>query len=253
MVTGNEWLYGINPVLEALKAGREIKCLYISSQRKKEIKGIIELAEKRGVPIEYREATFFDFSLPKGNQGVAALAKRKALFNIDELLALSSQRSDPPFFIILDCIEDPRNFGAILRIAEAVAVHGVVFQSRRNVRLTNTVLKTSAGAHEYVNIAQVVNIKHAIEKMKRANITIIGAEADSFSTLWELDMRVPIAIVVGSEGKGLRQTVKEMCDFLVRIPMRGNITSLNVSTATGILAYEVLRQRMAVDADSIPS
>lgn len=246
MSKSQEWLYGLNPVKEALKSDRRIRAVYVSLQRRKEVQRIVELAERKGIPIEFKGSDFFHSRFPKGNQGIVALAEKKALLTIEELLQLSFHKEEPSFFFLLDCIEDPRNFGAILRVAEAVGVHGVVFQSRRSVGLTDTVLKASSGAYEYVNLVEVVNIKHAIERMRQANITIIGAEADSSLTLWELDLKVPLALVVGSEGKGLRRTVRENCDFLVRIPMKGRITSLNVSMAAGILSYEVLRQRLTL-------
>lgn len=246
MSRSQEWLYGLNSVIEALKSSRKIKTIFISLKRHKELQKIVELAEKKGVSIEFKDSEFFNSKFPRGNQGIAALAQRKDLLSLEELLQISLRKEDPSFFFLIDCIEDPRNFGAILRVADAVGVHGVVFQSRRSVGVTETVIKASSGAYEYVNLAEVVNIKHAIEKMRQANITIIGAETDSSLTLWELDLKIPLALVVGSEGKGLRRTVKENCDFLVRIPMKGKITSLNVSIAAGILAYEVLRQRSAL-------
>lgn len=238
------WLYGLNPVLEAVKSGRKITSIYISKQRHEQTQKISALAKEQGIRIEFADKEFFDSKFHKGHQGVAALVEKKRLLSIDELLAIPEKRGETPFFLILDLIEDPRNFGAILRVADAAGVHGVVFQSHRSAGVTSLVSKASAGALEYVNLVEVVNIKHAIEKMKKLDITIIGAEADSEFTIWDVDMKVPLAAVIGSEGEGLRRTVKEMCDFTVNLPMRGTVNSLNVSVATGILAYEVMRQRL---------
>jgi 23S rRNA (guanosine2251-2'-O)-methyltransferase len=239
-----EWLYGFNPVLEAIKSGRKINIVYIYKQRHEQIQKIIEMARAEGIRVEFAEKDFFDARFQKGHQGVAAVVEKKRILGIDELLAAPEKRGEIPFFLILDLIEDPRNFGAILRVADAAGVHGVVFQSHRSAGITPIVSKASAGALEYVNLAEVVNIKHAIDKMKRLNITIVGAEAGSELTPWKIDMKGPMAFVIGSEGQGLRKTVREMCDFVVSLPMRGKVNSLNVSVATGILSYEVIRQRL---------
>lgn len=239
-----EWLYGFNPVLEAIKSGRKIKTVYISKQRHEHIQKIIEMAKAEGIPVEFAERDFFDTRFYKGHQGVAAVVAQKKLLSIDELLIIAERSGEAQFFLVLDLIEDPRNFGAILRVADAAGVHGVVFQSHRSAGITPIVSKASAGALEYVNLAEVVNIKHVIDKMKKLNIAIVGAEAGSELTPWKIDMKGPMAFVIGSEGQGLRKTVREMCDFVVSLPMRGKVNSLNVSVATGILAYEVIRQRL---------
>lgn len=236
-----EWVYGLNPVYEALRADRVI-LICISKKRQKDVQKVLLVAKNKMVPLEFKDDSFFE-RFGKGHQGIAAVVKEKRFLTIDELLEVPDKLGEIPFFLILDNIEDPRNFGAILRVADAAGIHGVVFQSHRSVRVTETVSKTSAGAIEFVNISQVVNIKHAIDRMKEHNITIFGAEAGSDFTPWDMDMKIPLAIVVGAEGKGIRMTVKRMCDFLISLPMKGMVNSLNVSVATGIIAYEVLRQR----------
>lgn len=236
-----EWVYGFNPVYEALRSGRAVH-LYISKKRQKDVQKILSMAESKKVPLEFKEDFFFE-RFGKSHQGIAAVVKEKRFLSIDELLKIPEKVSEVPFFLILDGLEDPRNFGAILRIADALGIHGVVIQSHRTVKVTDTVSKASAGAIEFVNISQVVNIKHAIDKMKSLGITVFGAEAGSGFTPWEMDMKVPLAIVIGSEGKGIRMTVKKMCDFLISIPMKGMVNSLNVSVATAVIAYEILRQR----------
>ncbi len=238
------WIYGINPVLEAIKSGRKIRAVYISMQRHEQIRRIVDMAKAAGIRLEFAEKDFFDSRFQKGHQGIAAVVEKKRLFTIDELIMESENKEARPFFMVLDGVEDPRNFGAILRVADAAGVNGVVFQSQRSAGLTPIVSKASAGALEYVNLVEAVNIKHAIDKMKNADITIVGAEADSELTIWDVDMKVPIAFVIGSEGQGLRRTVRDMCDYLVSLPMKGSVNSLNVSVAAGILSYEAMRQRM---------
>lgn len=238
-----QWIYGFNPVLEAIKSGRKINIIYIYRQRHEHVQKIIEAANSRGIKVEFADKEFFNSKFHKAHQGIAAITEKKGFLSIEDILSIPNKKGETPFFLILDLIEDPRNLGAILRVADAVGVHGVVFQSHRSAKITPTVSKTSVGALEYVNITEVVNIKHAIDKMKRLDITIIGAEAGSELTMWDIDMKKPLALVVGAEGYGLRKTVREMCDFVVSLPMKGMVNSLNVSVATGILAYEVIRQR----------
>lgn len=242
----SEFIYGLNPVLEALKAGRKIREIFLSSGRgvSPRVLEIDEEAKKRNISIKKAEISFFHAHFPKGHQGIAARVSPKTYMNIEELLEIPSKKNEPPFFIILDCIEDPRNFGAILRVADAAGIHGIVIQSYRSVSLSSEVSKASAGAVEYVPVSMVANIKHAIRKMKERGITIIGAEAGGEKFVWDLDLALPLALVIGSEGKGLRKTVKENCDIIISLPMRGRINSLNVSVATGILIFEILRKRL---------
>ena len=159
------------------------------------------------------------------------------------MLEIPAKKNELPFFLVLDCLEDPRNFGALLRVADAAGIHGIVLQSYRSVNLGAEVAKVSAGAVEYVPVTMLPNIKHAINEMRKNGIMIVGAEAGAENTLWDVDLNVPLAVVIGSEGKGIRQSVRTLCDYLVNIPMRGRINSLNVSVATGIFVFEILRQR----------
>jgi 23S rRNA (guanosine2251-2'-O)-methyltransferase len=239
-------LYGINPVIEALKAGRPIQRLLISDQRKadREVQEIMRLAKARQIEVRFaprdamtREAQ----NVP--HQGVIAFASAREYATLDEILLIPEQRGQVPFFLILDSIEDPRNLGAILRTAEATGVHGVIIPERRAAGLTDTVAKTAAGALEYVPVAKVVNISNTIEALKKIGIWITGAEAGGEMFYWDADFVRPTALVVGGEDKGVRRLVQEHCDYLVSLPLMGNITSLNVSVAAGALMYEVLRQR----------
>lgn len=163
--------------------------------------------------------------------------------SIDELLEIADSKKETPFLLILDGIEDPQNFGAILRTAEAAGVHGVVIRKARQVQVTETVRKVSTGAAEMVPIARVPNIAEAISRLKEQEIVVIGLEIDGSRVYNEADFKSPVAIVIGSEGKGLSHLVKQRCSEVVKIPMQGKINSLNASVATGIILFEVLRQR----------
>jgi len=237
------WIYGVNPVLEALRAGRGIKRICISAGMQRKTSFIKSEAEKRYIHIETLEPSFFDSAFPKGHQGVAAEVSPKRYMPMVELLDIPTVAGENPLFLVLDCLEDPRNFGAILRTADAAGVHGVVIQAYRSVSIVPETSKTSAGAVEYVPITLVPNIKYAITKMKEGGVTVIGAEAGCRIMPWDLDLTIPICFIIGSEGRGIRRTVKEYCDVLVGIPMRGRISSLNVSVAAGILLFEAVRQR----------
>jgi 23S rRNA (guanosine2251-2'-O)-methyltransferase len=241
--SGEHFIYGVNPVSEILKSDRGVHTVYVQRHTEKHLHKVIELARQKHIPLKSVDKDFFETRFDKGHQGIAASVSPKKTIDIDTLIALAFNKHKSPFFFVLDCIEDPRNFGAILRVADAAGADGVVFQSRRAAGITPLVYKASAGAIEHVNMSEVVNIKHAVARMKEQDVVIIGAEADSKTSIWDVDMKVPLALVVGSEGEGLRQTVRSMCDIIVNLPMNGMVNSLNVSVATGIIAYEVMRQR----------
>ena len=238
------WIYGLNPVLEALRARKNIKEVYISSGRHEKFFLIKKETESRGIALRIVDAAFFNERFPKGHQGIAVKVSEKGYMDLYELLNIPEKRNEIPFFLILDCIEDPGNVGAILRSADAAGVHGVIVQEHRSAGLSPAVSKASAGAVEYVPVSQVSNIKHAISEMKEREITIIGAEGGLGNMPWDVDFSVPAGLVIGSEGRGLRKTVAEKCDFIVSIPMRGRVNSLNVSVAGAVLMFEVLRQRV---------
>lgn len=238
-----EWIYGLNPVLEALRSGRGVKSVVISSSRKDRSGDVIKEIALRGLKLKEAGRVFFDDRFPKGHQGIAALVSLRKYVDVTELLTIPSKKGETPFFVILDGIEDPRNFGAIVRVADAGGVHGIVIQTHRAASLGPEAIKASAGAYEYVPVTRVSNIKHAIKYMKKEGVTVIGAESGADMTLWDVDLRGPLAVVVGSEGKGMRRTVTNTCDILASLPMRGQISSLNASVATGVIVYEVLRQR----------
>lgn len=239
-----EWIYGINPVIEAIRSGREIRRIYISRGRKERLKYILQEANLRHIAFEIEDKEFFESRFPKGHQGVAALTKKRGYFPIEDLLHIPFRKGEDAFFVILDCIEDPRNVGAIIRTAEAAGVHGIIMQAYRSASLGPEAVKTSAGASEYMPVSIVPNTKHAIRLMKDKGILVVGAEAGNNIAPWEVNLSGSVGVVIGSEGKGLRRTVKEDCDIILSIPMRGRINSLNVSVATGILLFEILKQKL---------
>jgi 23S rRNA (guanosine2251-2'-O)-methyltransferase len=242
--SSEEWIYGLNPVLEVIRSGREVKAVFLSSSRKDKVSALDEEISSRRIKITSADNFFFDSRFSKGHQGIAALVAPRGYADFDELLEAPSRNNEMPLFLLLDGVEDPRNFGAILRVADAGGVHGVIIQAYRSASLSPEAVKASAGASEYIPIAMVPNIKNAIRDMKESGITIVGAEADADLLPWEADLTTPLALVMGSEGGGMRKTVREQCDLLVRLPMRGRVNSLNVSVATGIIIFEIMRQRM---------
>lgn len=239
----DEWICGLNPVLEAVRSDRQVFKVFLSLSRREKTTDIEAEIARRGITVQKADLHFFESRFHKGHQGIAALVAPRKYADFNDLLEIPPGKGEVPLILVIDCIEDPRNFGSILRVADAGGVHGVVIQSHRSVSLTTEAVKASAGAAEHVQIAMVPNIKHTMRTMKENGITIIGAEADSGTVLWEADLAGPLALVIGSEGKGLRKTVKENCDMLVSIPMKGHVNSLNASVATGMIIYEINRQR----------
>ncbi len=239
-------IIGINPVTEALRSGRPIQRLLVAEQRKmdRDVQAILRLAKSNGVEVRMTTRDALNREVPQAaHQGVVAFASAREYAELDDILQLPAQKEQTPLFLVLDGVEDPRNLGAILRTAEAAGVHGVIIPERRAVGLTETVAKAAAGALEYVPVVKVVNITNTIEELKKAGVWVVGAEAGGESAYWDADFVRPTALVLGGEGKGVRKLVKERCDYLVSLPLMGNINSLNVSVAAGALLYEVLRQR----------
>lgn len=237
------YIYGVNPVEEAFKVKEAIKEVYISKNRVKKLVKIVELSERYSIPLKIVDDSFIDRMVKGLHQGVIAKVKTKQTISLDRALEIPNEKNEPAFFLILDLIEDPHNLGAILRVADAADVHAVIYQERRSVGIVPSVWKASAGAAWHVELVEINNIKYAIKQLKQQGIRIIGAETSGLNVIWETDFKQPLALVVGSEGKGIRQTVLSLCDERVKIPMRGKINSLNVSAATSILLFEVLRQR----------
>ena len=244
-------IFGISPVTEALKAGRPIQRVLIAEQRKsdRDILEIIRLAKGRRAEIRIVTREALEREAPNAlHQGVMALAAAREYATLGDILRIPSQRRQAPLYLVLDGVEDPRNLGAILRTAEAAGVHGVIIPERRAAGLTETVAKTAAGALEYVPVVKVVNIANVLDELKKEGVWVAGAEAGGDTLYWDADLVRPTAIVLGGEDKGVRRLVRERCDYLLSLPLMGNITSLNVSVAAGVLLYEVLRQRRGNDS-----
>jgi 23S rRNA (guanosine2251-2'-O)-methyltransferase len=242
-------VYGVNAVLEALRAGkRQVETITIlQSARPDRLKAVLDLAREKGVPVQ--RVPRLDLDRRSGearHQGVVARIAAAHYADADDLLERLAARvgtPDPPLALGLDGIEDPRNLGSIVRTAECAGVHGVFIAERRAVGLTGVVAKVAAGALEYVPVARVTNLVRLIEQLKERNIWVIGAAADAKQLHTEWDWTLPAAIFLGSEGHGLHRLVREHCDTLVRIPVAGKLDSLNVSVAAGVLLYEARRQR----------
>jgi 23S rRNA (guanosine2251-2'-O)-methyltransferase len=233
-------IYGINPVLEALRAGRVREVRVVAPVRDRH-RGIVELARSGGVTVRQVSADAMAAEARGGvHQGVAASVEDAPGWSVEELVRASA---GPALLVVLDGIEDPHNLGAILRTADAAGVGGVVIQSRRSAARSGAAAKASAGALAHVRIAEVVNIARAIEALKALGVWTVGLAGDAPASYDQVDMTVPTALVVGAEGTGLRRLVRESCDFLVAIPMRGHVDSLNVSVAAGVALFEALRQR----------
>ncbi|MBI5076644.1 MAG: 23S rRNA (guanosine(2251)-2'-O)-methyltransferase RlmB [Nitrospirae bacterium] len=244
--SGDEWICGLNPVLEAVRAGREVRRVFLAFSRRDRADIEKELSG-RGIAVQKVDLQFFDERFHKGHQGIAATVEPRAYADFHDLIEIPRIKKEVPLFLIIDSIEDPRNFGSILRVADAGGVHGVVIQSHRSASLTPEAVKASAGASEHVVISMVPNIKHAISSMKESGVTIVGAEAEGDKEVWDVDFTGSVALVVGSEAEGMRRTVKEHCDYIVKLPMRGKVNSLNASVATGVIIFEIMRQRMQRD------
>ncbi|ACI21569.1 MULTISPECIES: 23S rRNA (guanosine(2251)-2'-O)-methyltransferase RlmB [Thermodesulfovibrio] len=237
------YIYGVNPVLESFKISDALKEIYISKNRISKLKEILRLAEEKSISVKIVEETFIEKITQGVHQGVVAKIKPKKTITLDEALKISFKKNEPAFFLILDLVEDPQNFGSICRIADAAGVHAIIYQKKRSVGIVPSVWKASAGAVWHVNLVEINNIKYAIKTLKEHNITIYGAEAQAKDVFWESDFTQPLGLIVGSEGKGIRQTVIALCDKVIKIPMRGTINSLNVSVASALITFEVLRQR----------
>lgn len=235
-------IVGRNAVLEALRAGREVDTLYLA-EGDAGIGRIRAAAREAGVVVKTAARQKLDqMSGGLNHQGVVAVCACAAYASLEEILDESRRKGTAPFLLIADEIEDPHNLGAILRTAEACGADGLILPKRRSASLNATVYKTSAGAASVVKVARVANLAACIRELKQRQIWIVGAEMDG--TRWDaLDLTIPCALVIGSEGRGLSRLVREECDFLATLPMRGQINSLNASVAAGVLMYEVLRQR----------
>jgi len=242
-----ELLYGRNAVHECLRAGRRkvYKVLLADGIRESGVvAGILDAARERGIVPQRVERQQLDSLGGVNHQGVAAEVAEYPYSDPEAMLGAAEERGEYPLLLLLDCLQDPQNFGALLRTAEAVGVHGVIVPKRRAVAVTPAVVNASAGAVEHLLVAQVPNLVQAMERLKTADVWVVGLEdVPEAQPYYQTDLNMPLALVVGSEGEGMHRLVRERCDFLIRLPMRGRIGSLNASVAGSIALYEIWRQR----------
>ena len=240
-------LYGRRPVYEALQAGRRhiYKLMLAEGIQEKGgiVSEIVSMARTAGVPLMRSSRRELDRVAPN-HQGVVAEVGPYPYADLDDILSFAAEQSVPPLLVLLDLLQDPQNVGSLLRTAEAVGVHGIVIPQRRAVGVTPAVVNTSAGAVEHLRVVQVANLARTVDELKRHDLWVAGLEAAPEAQLFDqADLRGPLALVVGSEGSGLRRLVREKCDFLLRLPMRGRVASLNAAVAGSVVLYEVERQR----------
>ncbi len=239
-------LEGRNALTEALRSGRTIDKVFIADgETDRGLQRLAAQAREAGavvVPVDRRKLNAM--STTGAHQGVIALAAVREYASIDDILQVAAERGEAPLIVICDELSDPHNLGAIIRSAECAGAHGIIIPKRRSVGLTAVVAKTSAGAIEYMKVAKVTNISAAMEELKEKGVWIFGTAAEGSIPMYQADLTIPTAIVIGSEGEGMSRLVQKNCDVTVNIPMKGRITSLNASAAASILLYEALRQRL---------
>jgi 23S rRNA (guanosine2251-2'-O)-methyltransferase len=238
-------MYGIHVVEEALTAGEALRTIHVSDERKRDpvLRRILSEAKERNVPVRFEQRAFFAQLPFKTHQGVIAIAPPFEYADLDQVLH-DRKRTGYAFFVILDHLTDPHNVGAIIRTAECVGANAVILPERRSAGVNATVRKAAAGAAEYLPVVKVTNVNETIRALKKAGVWVAGADAGPESVeMGSADFNRDIALVIGAEGSGLAQLVRRECDYVVRIPMRGQTESLNASVAAGVLMYEVLRQR----------
>ena len=241
-----EYVWGRNPVLETLRSPRQVKRLLLAEGQRDApaIAAILREAQRRQVPVETVPRQRLDqYSQGAVHQGILAVVEARKYASLEQILAYAGQKNEDPFLLILDAIQDVNNLGSLLRSAEAVGVHGVVIPAHEAAEVNATVIKTSAGATEHLLIARENNITHTIDFLKKRNIWVIGLAGEAKIEYDKADLTGPLALVVGNEGKGISRLVREHCDLLIKLPMRGTINSLNAAVAGSIALYEALRQR----------
>lgn len=240
----DDLIFGRNAVMELLKSGHSVnKILIAEGSHDGSIQKIFSLAKTAGVVVEFVSRDKLDRLSGGRHQGVAAFAAATNYSTVEEILEYAENRNESPFLILLDELEDPQNFGAILRTAEAVGVHGVIIPKRRSVRLNATVFKASAGAAEYVKVAQITNVAQTLKSFRELGLKIVGSDMDAQVDFRQANLTGGIVLIIGSEGRGMRRLTRENCDLLIKIPMVGKINSLNASAAGAVLLYEIFSQR----------
>lgn len=242
----DDQIEGRNSVLELLESGKDVNKIFVTRGEKHgSINKILGIAKERKIIVVEKDKKQMDEMAQEENyQGVIAIVPPFEYVEISDILEVAKERNEDPFVIVLDGIEDPHNLGSIIRTAETAGVHGVIIPKRRAASVNSTVNKASAGAVEHMKIARVTNISDAIEELKQAGLWVCGTAVDTNKYYYNQDLTGPLAIVIGNEGKGIGEKVKKNCDFLVKIPMKGKVQSLNASVSTGIVVYEAVKQRI---------
>lgn len=237
---------GKNAVMEALKAGRPLDKIYIArGEQDKALRFIAQKGKAAGAVISEVDRRKLDaMSVTHAHQGVIAVAAVREYALVSDILALAREKGEAPLVVVCDEISDPHNLGAIIRTAECAGAHGVIIPKHRSAGVTAVVEKTSAGAVEHMAVARVGNLAAALKELQDAGVWIFGTAADGDRSLWEADLKGPAALVIGSEGSGMSRLTRESCDFLLSIPLRGKVSSLNASNAAAIVLYEAVRQRL---------
>lgn len=241
----SEMICGKNPVLEALRSGREINKIFIAEGVKKTgVNELLDLARERGVLVQFVPKKKVETLADNDNhQGIVAAVAAYDYADLDQVFAAAKAKEQDPFILILDELEDPHNLGSIMRTADAVGVHGIIIPKRRAVGLTSVVAKASTGAIEHVPVVRVNNLSQTVDELKERGVWIAGTDAKKSVDYRKMDATLPLAVIIGSEGKGMSRILKEKCDFLYHLPMVGHVTSLNASVAAALLMYEVYRKR----------
>ena len=237
---------GKNAVMEALKAGRPLDKIYIArGEQDKALRFIAQKGKAAGAVISEVDRRKLDaMSVTHAHQGVIAVAAVREYSTVEDILAIAAERGEAPLVVVCDEISDPHNLGAIIRTAECAGAHGVVIPKHRSAGITAVVEKTSAGAVEHMAVARVGNLAGALKELQEAGVWIFGTAADGDRSLWEADLKGPAALIIGSEGSGMSRLTRDSCDFLVSIPLRGKVSSLNASNAAAVVLYEAVRQRL---------
>ncbi len=242
----DDQIEGRNSVIELLESKKDINKIFVTKGEKHgSINKILAMARERNVIIVEKDKRQMEQMAQTPNyQGVIAIVPPFEYCEIEDILETAKNKNEDPFVLILDGIEDPHNLGSIIRTAETAGVHGVIIPKRRAASVNSTVSKVSAGAVEHMKIARVTNISDTIQKLKDNGLWICGTDIDAKNYYYNQDLKGPLGIVIGNEGQGMSEKVKKNCDFLVKIPMKGKVTSLNASVSTGIVVYEAVKQRM---------
>lgn len=239
-----EYIIGKNPVIEALRSNRDInKILVAEGSQRGQMQQITQLAKEAHVVVQFVPKKKIDQVTDGNHQGVLAYIAAYQYAELDDLFTAAEKKGEPPFFLLLDEIEDPHNLGSVMRTADAVGAHGIIIPKRRAVGLTATVAKASTGAIEYIPVVRVTNMARTIDELKDRGVWIAGTDATGSVDYRRMEGEIPLGLVIGSEGKGMGRLIKEKCDFLIHLPMAGKVSSLNASVAAAILMYEIYRKR----------